>query len=178
VFVRCTFNNWNTYQDYPAQYVPSDYYTVSSSFGSPAHASPSAAFYGGGSTTPHYQSTHKEFDTFRFEFQLPKTVDEQTLATNTNKMNAQNASNSNITDRKELVGSIKFCICYKSGAGEFWDSNGTSNYEILQYVIDIESLKPKQQQFTNGRTNKITNKHNHHHHASYAANVDVTDVYY
>jgi hypothetical protein len=158
--------------------VPSDYYTVSSSFGSPAHASPSAAFYGGGSTTPHYQSTHKEFDTFRFEFQLPKTVDEQTLATNTNKMNAQNASNSNITDRKELVGSIKFCICYKSGAGEFWDSNGTSNYEILQYVIDIESLKPKQQQFTNGRTNKITNKHNHHHHASYAANVDVTDVYY
>lgn len=153
--------------------MPSEYYTVSSSFGSPAHASASAAFYGGGSTTPHYQSTHKEFDTFRFEFQLPKTVNEQTLASSSSSSSSKSNSACNVNDQKELVGSIKFCICYKSGAGEFWDSNETKNYEILQYVIDIESLKPANSRNQPSSSNRIKKTQ-----PSYATSVETTDVYY
>jgi hypothetical protein len=165
VFVRCSFNNWTSYQDYQAQFVPNDYYTVSSTFNSPTHSS-SAVFYGT-STNIAYQSSHKEFDTFRFEFQLPKTVNNPcSLGIGSHVKNTLSSSSPSCNGagsppltQKELAGSIQFCICYKSGAGEqtreFWDSNQSANYEILQYVIDIESLKPSNQM--SNRPNKNYN---------------------
>lgn len=126
VFVRCSFNNWQSYQDFSAQYVANDCYTTSqpsSVTSSPMSSSLSATFYA--LNKPDYQPIHKDFDTFRFEFQLP---------TNTNS----NGSSSNST--------IQFCVCYKSDQTEYWDSNDGKNYEILQYIIDVEKLKPSSSQ--------------------------------
>ena len=138
VFVRCSFNGWKTFEDYPAQFVPCEFYT--SSFTSAASAS--ATFFG--SNHAAYQPNHKEYDTFRFEFQLPKTVDQYNINANQNDPNA----------------SIQFCICYKSGAShetrEFWDSNDGKNYEILQYVMDIERLKSLNQ--PQATTNQLRSK--------------------
>lgn len=99
---------------------------------SPTSHSVSATFYSSSVAHHHggasgFQSHQKEFDTFRFEFELPKSPSD-TPAVNKNSPNA----------------SIQFCICYKSGDSvEHWDNNDGKNYEILQYVIDIESLKPQ-----------------------------------
>jgi protein phosphatase 1 regulatory subunit 3A/B/C/D/E len=138
VFVRCSFNGWQTFEDYAAQFVPCEFYT--SSFASAASAS--ATFFG--SNHAAYQPNHKEYDTFRFEFQLPKTVDQYSMNANQSDPNA----------------SIQFCICYKSGAShearEFWDSNDGKNYEILQYVMDIERLKSLNQ--PQAATNQLRSK--------------------
>jgi len=147
VFVRCTSNNWSTYEDYQALYVPSDFYSSQNIIASPTSSSISATFYG--TNNVNYQPLHKEYDTFRFEFELPKTVERN-----------QQSQTSNTT------GSIKFCICYKSGTGsetkEFWDSNGGKNYEILQYVIDIESLKGNNRQKPQSQSNNSNpNKQNY-----------------
>ena len=76
---------------------------------------------------------HKDYDTFRFEFQLPKTVD---------KLKCE-------LDDRNVTASIQLCICFRTGTAnettEYWDSNDGLNYEILQYVIDLERLKPNQQ---------------------------------
>ena len=50
--------------------------------------------------------------------------------------------------KKHATASIQFCICYRTGTGdetrEYWDNNDGLNYEILQYLIDLERLKPNQ----------------------------------
>lgn len=139
VFVRCSFDNWATYNDYPAIYTPLEYYSSGGSMlstsntllSSPTSSSFSAAFYGSSEhhssgASSFIQARHKEFDTFRFEFELPKSP--------TNISGAENSPNA----------SIQFCICYRTGdSNEYWDNNEGKNYEILQYVIDIESLKPQ-----------------------------------
>jgi hypothetical protein len=164
VFVRCSFNKWKTYYDYPAQFVPSDNYTVSSTFSSPtSHSSASAVFYGHSSpinSNANYYHTkanlHKEFDTFRFEFQLPKTVDVDVM-----NRAIRNANGGSI-NQKELVGSIQFCICYKSGSAdntvEYWDNNVSDNYEVLQYYLDIENLKPSSMSPTYSSLNSSSSK--------------------
>lgn len=133
VFIRCSFNKWKDYEDYEAVYVSSDLFSGSSSMHSPPGSSYSAAFCG--INNGHYEPQHKEYDTFRFEFKLPKHAEPDAMT----RPSANNYRSSNIT------ASIEFCICYQSGAGnnmkEYWDSNGGSNYEILQYVIDLERLK-------------------------------------
>ncbi len=133
VFLRCSFDKWKTYEDFPASYVSYDYYSSSSCLiNSPASSSVSAAFYGIGSQS-HYEPKHKEYDTFRFGFMLPKQAGPQ--------MNFKDTS----AREKKATGSIQFCVCFKSGSGqaarEYWDSNGGNNYEILQYDIDLERLK-------------------------------------
>lgn len=146
VFIRCSFNSWSTYQDYYAQYVPCEYYSssaMSSGLSSPPSSSSSlsAAFYSSNHST--YQPHHKDYDTFRFEFQLPQTVD--------------NKKNSHIKNSSPHA-SIQFCICYRTGQGsetkEYWDNNFGLNYEILQYVINLENLT-------------INNSNNRHHHQRY-----------
>jgi len=132
VFIRCSFNKWASFEDYQAVYVPCDYFSsVSSLSPTMSSSSISASFCG-----QYQQPVHKEYDTFRFEFQLPKTVD---------KSKFQSESENNCD--RHATASIQFCICYQSGTGydlkEFWDSNEGNNYEILQYVIDLENLKPK-----------------------------------
>lgn len=148
VFIRCSFNKWKDYQDYEASYVTSDFFSGSNSMDSPSGSSYSAAFCGTNNVP-----VHKEYDTFRFEFKLPKHAEPDAMT----RPSANNYK-SNIT------ASIEFCICYQSGAGnnmrEFWDSNGGSNYEILQYVIDLERLK--NHHLKNGSVNKYqTNKKNY-----------------
>jgi hypothetical protein len=133
VFLRCSFNKWQTHEDFPASYVSFDYYASSNSLtNSPGTSSISAAFYGIGAQS-RYEPKHKEYDTFRFEFKLPKQAEPQT--------NAQAV----LVEKNNAAGSIQFCVCYKSGSGhavkEYWDSNGGNNYEILQYNIDLERLK-------------------------------------
>ena len=132
VFIRCSFNKWASFEDYQAVYVPCDYFSsVSSLSPTMSSSSISASFCG-----QYQQPVHKEYDTFRFEFQLPKTVD---------KSKFQSESENNCD--RHATASIQFCICYQSGTvydlKEFWDSNEGNNYEILQYVIDLENLKPK-----------------------------------
>jgi len=153
VFVRCSFNSWHSYEDIQASFVPCDFYTSAGSI-SPTQTHISPTFYA--SNHSIYQPYHKEYDTFKFEFQLPKTVDE----------NNQKSLSTDPNNKSNASASIQFCICYKSGAGseqkEFWDSNNGQNYEILQYIIDIEKLKPsnkqqqQQQQLTSGSS--INNK--------------------
>lgn len=147
VFIRCSFNKWQTYEDFPAVYVPCDFYSSSSSLSSPTTSSISAAFYG--INNSHYEPQHKEYDSFRFEFQLPKEAEPEIM----DKLITQSSQNANNNDN--ITASIQFCICYTSGTGdtrvEHWDSNGGSNYEILQYVIDLERLKPFKQQQTNSK---------------------------
>lgn len=124
VFIRCSFNNWASHEDFHTQYVPSEYYSTPMGPSSPTL---SAAFYG---NNPNYQPHHKDYDTFRFNFELPKTVDQKPLNTPNN--------------------TIQFCVCFKAGASdEYWDNNSGLNYEILQYVIDIEKLKPNNQDKSN-----------------------------
>jgi len=131
VFLRCSFNKWQDYEDYEASYVQSEFYNSSNSLSSPSRSSYTAAFCG----NAHYEPNHKEYDTFRFEFKLPKHAESEALS----------RPNGNVY-RSNVTASIEFCICYQSGNGnnakEFWDSNGGNNYEILQYVIDLERLKP------------------------------------
>jgi hypothetical protein len=122
VFVRCTFNGWSTYEDVQTQFVSYDFYSSPNST--------SSIFYSGNNY--HHEAVsnrHKEYDTFRFEFQLPKTVSNQEAGTNS-------------SNKDNVTGSIQFCICYRTGNGdeakEFWDSNDGKNYEILQYVIDLD----------------------------------------
>jgi protein phosphatase 1 regulatory subunit 3A/B/C/D/E len=138
VFVRCTFNNWQTSEDYQAVYLPGNDYPYSSSSSRSTCSSLSSTFFAINAPEYYNEPKHKEFDTFKFEFQLPKTVDGN--QSNTNETNA-NAS-------------IQFCICYRSGTGtpeqaENWDNNDGVNYQILQYIIDIEKLKQPQQQQQN-----------------------------
>ena len=133
VFLRCSFDKWQTHEDFPASSVSCDYFASSNSLtNSPATSSISAAFYGVG-VQSHYEPKHKEYDTFRFEFKLPKQAEPQ--------MNIRSAT----VRENNATGSIQFCVCYKSGSGqatkEYWDSNGGNNYEILQYNIDLERLK-------------------------------------
>lgn len=150
VFVRCSFDTWNTYQDFPAQYVPSEYFTSQSLLSSPTSSSMSATFYG--SHNVNYQPHHREFDTFRFEFQLPKTADNNKTS---------NQSSSSPSSKNQPNASIQFCICYRTGQHsdqrEYWDNNDAKNYEILQYVIDIESLKPQQSKSTGAINNNNSN---------------------
>lgn len=140
VFLRCSFNNWKSYEDYDAAYVPSNYYSSASSLSSPNSSSLSAAFCG--TNNSDYEPQHKEYDTFRFEFKLPAHVEREAM----DKLSKFSSEDY----KKNVTGSIQFCICYKSGSGasmkEYWDSNGGSNYEILQYVIDLERLKPSNRQ--------------------------------
>jgi hypothetical protein len=130
VFVRFSFNNWQTFEDFQAIYVHNDYFS-SNSPTSLSSSSISASFCG--ANTSSYYPVHKENDTFRFEIQLPRTVDETKL---------------DGTNLKHATASIQFCICYRTGASddinEYWDNNDGLNYEILQYVIDLERLKPNQ----------------------------------
>lgn len=162
MFVRCSFDKWSSYRDYTAHYVPWDFYSSGVGIGgigtgtgsggigggesnmfmsSPMSSSISATFYGSSSShhhmmgsasgfhNNHHQSHHhhKEIDTFRFEFELPKSPADPQQSASANSPNA----------------SIQFCICYRTGDSvEYWDNNDGKNYEILQYVIDIESLKP------------------------------------
>jgi hypothetical protein len=145
VFVRCSFNGWSTYEDIQTQFVSYDFYS------SPNNTS--SLFYGAGYHSDMQMANHhKDYDTFRFEFQLPKTV----TKTNTNASSNSNNAKENIT------ASIQFCICYKTGSGsevkEYWDSNEGKNYEILQYVIDIEQKKPS------------TSSHSKHHSNSSSSN--------
>lgn len=143
VFIRCSFNKWKTYEDYSAVYVPSDFYSSSSSLNSPTSSSGiSAAFCG--TNNSHYEPQHKEYDTFRFEFKLPKRAEPEIM----DKINTQNSNHY----KSNITASIQFCVCFQSGPihsqREYWDSNGGSNYEILQYVIDLERLKPYQNKTT------------------------------
>lgn len=104
--------------------------------------SSSPSFSSSSSSASAYNSTphHKEFDTFRFEFELPK---------NPSPSSPQSSTASNNRSGSTPNASIQFCICYRAGdSGEFWDNNEGKNYEILQYVIDIESLKPQSAQRT------------------------------
>ena len=124
VFVRCSFNNWSSHEDFQAVYVPVECYSGNnSSLTSPTASSLSATFYAQ-NTSSYQPKHHKEFDSFRFEFQLPKTA--PTLHNDPNNINA----------------SIQFCVCYRNGSEEYWDNNEGKNYEVLQYVIDVEKLKP------------------------------------
>jgi protein phosphatase 1 regulatory subunit 3A/B/C/D/E len=151
VFVRCSFNKWQSFEDHQATFVLNEPYssggqTVGDGSGSgtgvmssPTSSSLSATFYS--VHRPDYQPKHKDFDTFRFEFQLPKTAAAESGAPATN-------------DPK----SIQFCVCYRTdNGGESWDNNDGSNYEILQYIIDVEKLKP-------GSSKAPSSRHHHHHH--------------
>lgn len=167
VFLRCSFNKWKTYEDYPAIYVPCDYYSSSSVLSSsPTSSSLSAAFYDTNHSTYQPQQ-HKEYDTFRFEFTLPKEAKPEIV----DKLSIQKSRSytSNIT------ASIEFCICYQSGAGdsykEYWDSNNDSNYEILQYLIDLERLKPlnKQQSITSNRFSDKNKKNYFKYESNYSS---------
>lgn len=106
--------------------------TSNTMLSSPTSHSVSATFYASSAHNHHggasgFQPHTKEFDTFRFEFELPKNPADLKTS-NTNSPNA----------------SIQFCICFRTGDSiEYWDNNDGKNYEILQYVIDIESLKPQ-----------------------------------
>ena len=152
VFIRCSHNNWLSYYDYQAQFVPGDYFNENSSIYSSKNYSLSTVFYQNHNNT--YDPIHKDHDTFRFDFQLPKTVDQ-------NNFNHQNKINNN-----NSTASIQFCICYRSGLGneakEFWDNNDGKNYHVLQYNFDLERLKIE----NNSKTNKIkankSNKHKSH----------------
>jgi hypothetical protein len=144
VFVRCTFNGWSTHEDVQTQFVSYDFYSSPNST--------SSMFYS--SNNYHHDAVsnhHKEYDTFRFEFQLPKTVSNQDTGANT-------------SNKDNVTGSIQFCICYRSGSGdetkEFWDSNDGKNYEILQYVIDLDhhSTKTKSTSTQNGLLTKSTSQ--------------------
>lgn len=157
VFLRCSFNKWKTFEDYPAIYVPCEYYSNSSVLASsPTSSSISAAFCDTGHSA--YQPQHKEYDTFRFEFTLPKEAKQEIV----DKISYQNSR----SDKSNITASIEFCICYQSGSGdsykEYWDSNNGSNYEILQYLIDLERLKPlKQQQSITSNRYSQKNKKNY-----------------
>jgi len=152
VYVRCSFNSWHSYEDIHASFVPCDFYTSAGSV-SPTQTHISPTFYA--SNHSNYQPYHKEYDTFKFEFQLPKNVDESN----------QKSSSKDQNNKSNASASIQFCICFKSGAGsdekEYWDSNNGLNYEILQYIIDIEKLKPsnkQQQQQSTANNTSINNK--------------------
>ncbi|CAF0747670.1 unnamed protein product [Brachionus calyciflorus] len=128
VFIRSSSNKWQSYEDYQCHYVPNEYYSTPMGPSSPT-SSYTASFYG---NNINYQPQHKDFDTFRFQFDLPKTAEPK----------IQNNSSPNNT--------IQFCVCFRTGTNEeFWDNNYGLNYEILQYVIDIEKLKPSNQQNIN-----------------------------
>jgi protein phosphatase 1 regulatory subunit 3A/B/C/D/E len=149
VFVRTSFNKWASCQDHTAQYVSNDPYSSggdaasSASMSSPTSSSLSAAFYSVNRADYSMQPKHKEFDTFRFEFELPKTAENTNSADSNNPVNA----------------SIQFCVCYRTDSGaEFWDNNDGLNYEILQYIIDAEKLKPSR-----------SHRHHHHHRAASTA---------
>lgn len=118
VFIRCSLDKWSSYQDIQAQYVPSEYYSTPVGPSSPT--SYSATFY-----EATYQPGHKDYDTFRFQFDLPKHVDAPT---------SNNSAPNNI---------IQFCVCYQTGNEQYWDNNYGINYEILQYVIGLVN-KPAQ----------------------------------
>lgn len=141
VFLRCSFNGWSSYEDIQTQFVSYDFYSSPNS---------TSLFFGGTNYHEIANPQHKEYDTFRFEFQLPKTV-KSTIDSN------------NINNSNNITASIQFCICYRSGAGsetrEYWDSNEGKNYEILQYVIDLEQKKPsntKQSNNSNHRQQKAS----------------------
>ena len=118
VFIRFSLDKWSTYQDIQAQYVPSEYY--STPIGPSSPTSYSATFY-----EANYQPNHKDYDTFRFQFDLPRHVDAST---------SHNNSPNN---------TIQFCVCYQTGNEQYWDNNYGINYEILQYVIGLVN-KPAQ----------------------------------
>lgn len=163
VFVRCSFDKWTSYQDFQANYVPSEYYSSMMSHSSQYHShhnhhqnilssptshSISATFYAGGAMAHHHSmsSSHKEFDTFRFEFELPQSPSSASSSSASASPNSPNAS-------------IQFCICFRAGdaGNEYWDNNDGKNYEILQYVIDIESLKPQAKSNINDYASKSRN---------------------
>jgi protein phosphatase 1 regulatory subunit 3A/B/C/D/E len=164
VFVRTSFNKWTTFEDHLAQYVANDTYSSSGGGGganggagssggnvmsSPTSSSLSATFYSLNRPDYSMQPKHKEFDTFRFEFELPRTAQENASADPNNSVNA----------------SIQFCVCYRTdNSGEFWDSNEGKNYEILQYIIDAEKLKPS-------RPHSRGTGHHHHHRSNSTAGV-------
>lgn len=177
VFVRCSFDGWKTFEDYQAEYVPSDFYSAhhhhSATPSSPTHHSSSATFYVS-TNNSSYVPQHKEYDTFRFEFQLPKTVGQEQKAASSSPLNENNATTANANKELysdfgyggrnlNLTASIQMCVCYRSGgkestgeAREFWDSNHGKNYEILQYVIDIERLKPSKKSSQNNKAASVT----------------------
>jgi hypothetical protein len=99
---------------------------------------PNEAFTYGVSSSANYHAKHKDFDTFRFELQLPKT----------NKYKHENESG-NHHQNNNRTQSIQFCVRFISGiegssdCNEYWDSNHGANYEIIQYFIEIEQLKSR-----------------------------------
>lgn len=162
IFVRCSFDKWQSFEDFPAIYVPSDYYASSNSLsGSPSSSSVSAAFYG--VSNGHYEPRHKEYDTFRFEFKLPKQAEPNVKG----KYSMDGSRSHNVT------ASIQFCICYKSGSGEgmreFWDSNDGTNYEILQYNIDLESLKPPSKSHMSSKYQRRNSKNYYKYDSNYSS---------
>lgn len=127
VFIRCSFDKWSTYQDIQAQYVPSEYY--STPIGPSSPTSYSATFY-----EANYQPNHKDYDTFRFQFDLPQHV------------------NSSMSNNNSPHNIIQFCVCYKTGNDEYWDNNFGVNYEILQYVIGINKPTKTKTNFYLGKS--------------------------
>jgi protein phosphatase 1 regulatory subunit 3A/B/C/D/E len=85
VTVRYTDNNWESYMEQSALYMPG----------------PAGEIY----------------DTFSFDFEIP------------------------CDDSKRQR--IAFCVCFRTGEAEFWDSNGGKNYEIISERLREEMLSPK-----------------------------------
>lgn len=114
VFVRCTFNYWNSYEDYEATYSPNTY------------------------SNYIYEPFSANTDTFKFEFILPSEIDTSKaikleLNSDSSLKDNWSATMNNWYENKNKP-CIQFCICFKSNEKEYWDNNNGNNYLILHFL--------------------------------------------
>lgn len=124
VFVRFTCNNWQSYKDIAAHFVLASKYSMPLSSQARIMSSSSS----------NNLDLFNEFDTFRFEFELPVNINNSP----TGMIAVQNNNNKS--------NSIQFCICFRVGQNadvqEYWDNNDGKNYEIVQYITGVELKAP------------------------------------
>ena len=89
IFVRCTFNKWDTFVDYPAKFC--------------VNAAANSDMY----------------DTFSFEIKIPQEAEERH--------------------------SIEFCVGFRTGGEEFWDSNSGRNYQLITSAMKGKRFSERHQ---------------------------------
>lgn len=117
VTVRLTCDEWKTFRDVDASYVPSGLqlpstrrsstsFSSSSSAAAASSSSSSSSSSSAASSSPPPPQTFNLFDTFSFSVALPT---------------------------RPAPERVEFCLRYVAGAGaEYWDNNGGANYALVK----------------------------------------------